>query len=681
MLLQIKPITDPVAIFAVIIVVILFIPYLSKKIKIPSIFGLIVAGLIIGPNGTGLLPANESISVISAVGLLYIMFLAGLEINNNTFLKNKNKSLIFGLATFLLPLGIGFPILYYFLHYPFLPALLISSMFSTHTLLSYPIASKLNITRRESVVISIGGTIFTDTAVLILLTVITTAHLGKLTGLFWLQLVLSVIVFVFVVLWGLPKIARWYFTTIQSDSTSQYIFVLVALFLSALLGKLAGIEPIVGAFLSGLALNRVIPHHSPVMNRTVFIGNALFIPFFLISVGMLIDIKLLFSGFETIILAAILISIAIAGKYAAAFFTQIIFKYTRSDRNLIFGLSSAHAAATIAVILRGYQLQILDEKVLNGTILLILATSMISTFFTEHAARDIAVEETDLSTQLSNGPERILVPIANPASIEKLIDIATLARQLDTETVIYPLFIVDDGDDAQSTILNNHKIKEQLLQHGAATETSVNPITRLDINIPACISRTAKELLATKIIMGWSGRSYTANYFFGNIIDNLLENTQQLVMVVRVKWPIAAIKNIYVMVPTNADKELGFYSWVNSVIGLSKNTGGKIVFMTDLATIAVLKKRLNEFKIFTASNFLAYEYYPNISVLPVDFTSNDIVIAIAARPATISFNRRQLILPKLISKFPDNRNFIVIYPEYVEKLSPIEMRVESFDRV
>jgi Kef-type K+ transport system membrane component KefB/nucleotide-binding universal stress UspA family protein len=586
------------------------VPFISRRINVPPIFGLILAGLVIGPNGSGLLQNEQGISLFSAVGLLYIMFLAGLEINMSSFLQSKNKSLFFGAATFFIPLIIGFAVLTYLLNFSFLSALLVSSMFSTHTLLSYPIVSRLNITRRESVVITIGGTIITDTAVLILLTVITTAYQGKLNGLFWIQLVSLLIIFVFIVLWGLPKISRWYFNTIQSDSTQQYVFVLVALFLSAMLAKLAGIEPIVGAFLSGLALNRVIPHHSPLMNRTVFIGNAIFIPFFLIGVGMQVDLKVLFSGFDTIFLAIVLIIIAVAGKYLAAMLTQVAFRYSRADRELIFGLSASHAAATVAVIMLGYKLGIVDDKVLNGTILLILVTSMVSSFATEKAGRIVALEESDPASEMNQTAEKILVPVSNPETFRKLIDVALLTRLPNSDAMIYPLSIVNDDEDAQETVLNHKKIMEQLTSHAAGSDTPVTPITRVDINIPTGISRTVKELQITNIVMGWSGRSSTANYFFGNIIDTLLENIQQMVMVVRANDTISRLRYIFVLVPANADKEIGFSTWINSLIGLSTNTGGKVIFLSNSATTEILRKRLKEYKFFNDESFVAYEYYP-----------------------------------------------------------------------
>ncbi len=664
--MSIDSISNPVTLFTLIISIILFVPFISKKLRIPSIFGLILAGIIIGPNATGLLTNNQGISVFAAVGLLYLMFLAGLEINFNSFRQNRNKSLFFGAATFFIPMLIGFFILHYLLRFTFLPALLVSSMFSTHTLISYPIVSRLSLTRRETVVITIGGTIITDTAVLLLLTIITKSYEGKLNGIFWLELIALLIVFVFVVLWGLPRVARWYFNTFQSDSTQEYVFVLVALFCSATLAKLAGIEPIVGAFLSGLALNRVIPHHSPLMNRIEFIGKSIFIPFFLISVGMLINLKILFTGFETIFIALVLISVALVGKYLAAFFTQLVFRYSRADRNLIFGLSSSHAAATIAVILVGFQIGIIDEKVLNGTILLILVTCMISAFVTENAGRLLAIEEADPANEFANGPERILVPVSNPDTVQNLIDVAILTCEADSDAVIYPLSIVNDDKDAQLMIMNYRKLMAHLSSHAIASDIHLTPATRIDINVPTGISRAVKELMATKIVLGWGGHSSTANYFFGNIIDNILEHVQQMVMVVKLDRRIGQLRNIAVLVPANADREIGFTGWINTVINMSKRTGGKIIFLTNSHTISILKNRLKDYKFFNDDNYLRYEYYPNLTAIPLELTENDMLVAVAARPSTISFSRRQLIIPKLMSHLTKEQNFIIIYPEQIE---------------
>jgi nucleotide-binding universal stress UspA family protein len=291
---------------------------------------------------------------------------------------------------------------------------------------------------------------------------------------------------------------------------------------------------------------------------------------------------------------------------------------------------------------------------------------MVSAFVTENAGRILAIEEADPTNEFASGPERILVPISNPETIQNLIDVAIITCTADADTVIYPLSIVNDDKDAQLMIMNYRKLMAHLSSHAVSSDIHLTPVTRIDINVPTGISRAVKELLVTKIVLGWGGHSSTANYFFGNIIDNILEHIQQMVMVVKLDRRIDQLRNIAVLVPANADREIGFAGWVNTLINMSKKTGGKIIFLTNSHTISILKNRLKEYKFFNGDSYLGYEYYPNLSAIPLELTENDILVAVAARPSTISFSRRQLIIPKLMSHLAKEQNFIIIYPEQIE---------------
>lgn len=359
------PLANPVLVFSLILFIILLAPILLRKFNIPGIIGLIVAGVLVGPFGLNLLEKNSAIELFSTIGLLYIMFMAGIELDLNEFKSNRNGSLLFGLFTFAFPLGIGFPVCYYLLGYDFDASFLTASMFATHTLVAYPIVSALGIAKNRAVAITVGGTMLTDTAVLIILAVFIGKNEGTLNAGFWMTLGISLSIFSAIVLILIPKIAKWFFKKLEGEKHSHYIFVLSMVFLAAFLAELAGVEPIIGAFLAGLGLNKLIPHSSALMNRIEFIGNSLFIPFFLISVGMLVDIAVIFSGPMALIIAGTLSVVALFGKGVAAWFTQLVLRYTPTQRNLIFGLSSGHAAATLAVILVGYRAGILDENILN----------------------------------------------------------------------------------------------------------------------------------------------------------------------------------------------------------------------------------------------------------------------------------------------------------------------------
>lgn len=659
---DITPIENPIIIFAIIILIILVTPYFSRKLKVPAIFGLIISGLIIGPHGTGIISDNLGVKILSSVGLLYLMFLAGLEINMVSFQRSRYKSIVFGILTFFIPLSLGYIVLKFAFNFSFHSALLLASMFSTHTLVSYPVVNKLNIAKREPVVITIGGTIITDTAVLLLLTVIVASFQGKLDMFFWIKLFLLLAIFVFLVLWGVPKLSRWFFKHIQAEDSAQYLFVLSVFLLSSLLAMLAGIEAIVGAFLSGLALNRVIPSHSALMQRITFIGNTLFIPFFLIGVGMIINLKVLFSGYEAVLYALVIIAIALVSKYLAAYFTQVIYKFTKNERNLIFGLSASHAAATIAVILVGYNLGILDEAALNATILLILVSCSVSSFITERSGREIVLKEPEPTEKQKNEQDNILVTFSNPDNVRPIIDFAIMSR-LSSNSLIYPLSIVQDDEHVERTLQFNKDLVNSIAGNLIDTDVDLRPVTRIDINIPTGISRTAKELRIKKILLGWSGKSNTANYFFGNIIENLLENCRQMMMVSKFTLPLISTKNIYLFLPLHAEKEQGFNYLMATVKSLALSLGAKIIIVGHNQSHEQIRSFLAYDRFFNDVKYLTFEYYPNIVSVAEKIQKNDLVIAVSARPYTLSYNRRLDLLPKILSRHLTDQNYVIVFPE------------------
>jgi Kef-type K+ transport system membrane component KefB len=396
------PLTNPVIIFSLVLFIILFAPILFDKIKIPHIIGLIAAGIIIGHYGLNLLLRDSSIVLFGTVGLIYIMFTAGLEIDLEEFRKNRFKSLIFGLFTFILPMTLGTLSAYYILNYNLSSSLLLATMFASHTLLAYPIASRYGISRIRSVTLTIGGTIITDILALLVLAGVTGMTRGDITAGFWIHLAIATIIFGCIVFFLFPIVARWFFKRFD-DSVSQYIFVLAMVFLGSFIAELAGLEPIIGAFLSGLALNRFIPHSSALMNRIEFVGNAFFIPFFLISVGMLVDFRVLFKGVGALEVAALMIVLGIISKFLAALLTQKTFGLSILERQMIFGLSTARVGATLAIVLVGYNIiigetsagepiRLINEDVLNGTILMILVTCTVSSFIVEKTSQKLALK-------------------------------------------------------------------------------------------------------------------------------------------------------------------------------------------------------------------------------------------------------------------------------------------------
>lgn len=656
------PITDPVLVFAIMLFVILFSPLILSRLRIPGLIGFIVAGVVLGPNGLNVLLRDSSIVLFGTVGLLYIMFLAGLEVDMGDFKKNKNKSIVFGALTFSIPMLIGTLAGYYLLKFPLSSSILLASMFASHTLITYPIVNKLGVSKNRAVNVTVGGTIITDTAALLVLAIIAGSAVGEINTGFWIRLGASMAVFVFIVLWGFPKIGGWFFKNIN-DGISQYIFVMAMVFAGAFLAEAAGIEAIVGAFLSGLALNRLIPHTSPLMNRVEFVGNSLFIPFFLIGVGMLVDMRVLFKGTEAVIVAATMTIVALIGKFAPAWLTQKIFGYTSAERGIIFGLSNSQAAATLAAVLVGYNLGILNENVLNGTILMILVTCLISSFATEKAGRELAIAESAKRPDLSETPEKILVPISNPDTIERLIDLAVLIKNPDSNQPIYALEVIRDDHESRENVLMSHKMLEKAVEHASATNTDVRIISRVDLNVANGILRAVKENVITEIIIGWNARLSARDKIFGSVLDNVLGETEQMLLVTNIVQPLNTIKRIRVMVPRNAEYEIGYYRWIRVVKTLSKQLGAAVEFMGSEASMRKLESAASESKPEIEAKYISDDYWRGFLSVLKEGGSDDLLIVISAREETISYEKYLDRVPAMLSRYVSDKGFIVLYPE------------------
>ncbi|MCP5493737.1 MAG: cation:proton antiporter [Leptospiraceae bacterium] len=655
------PFTDPIAIIFLMFSLILFAPIFSQRLKIPGIIGLIFAGILVGPNSLNLLSKNIGVTIFSTIGLLYLMFLAGLEIDIKSFQKNKNRSLVFGLLTFSIPFTIGCSVFYILLDKQIFSTLFVAIMFSTHTLLSYPIASRFGLSKTEVVTITTGGTIITDSLVLFILTILSSVTKDKLDAYFWLRFLGLVLVFMFVVVRLVPIASQYLFKKIRGDSGIQYLFVLFILFFSAFGAELAGLEPMIGAFLSGLVLNKFIPHTSALMNRILFIGNTLFIPFFLISVGMIINIKAFFSGIGAIVIAVALITVAITSKFLAAYFTQKIFKYSNNERNLIFGLSNSHAAATIAVILVGHQLKWLDETILNATVLLILVSCIVSSFVTQSASKKIVIQELEAThPQTADKQEKILVSLSNPSTMERLLDFSFLIKNSKPSQPIYPLMIVLDDDMYEKKVMAGFAAMEKAIFHASATETLLEPVIRVDLNPANGISRAIKEISITKTIIGWNEKPSKVDFLFGTLLENLLNLTDKMLIVTRCSYPLDRIGKVQVWFMESAELEFGFSDWVSMVVTLVKNTNANLVFNGNIQTIQAIRsiqKNLKNTVYNSLPDILAANFYLE------SVSENDLVIFIAARQGAISYQPSNENLRKMVLKYSDRCNFVIVYPE------------------
>jgi len=656
------PFTNPVLIFSLILFIILIAPILLGKIKIPGIVGFIIAGILIGPNGFNILKKNSAIELFSTIGLLYIMFIAGIELDLADFKRKKHKSFVFGIFTFAVPILIGFPVCYFLLHYSMLTSILTASMFATHTLVAYPIVNKFGISKNEAVAVTVGGTILTDTAVLIILAIIMGAVDGQLNSAFWIQLAISLSIFTATVFIVIPRIAKWFFTKLESEKTSHYIFVLSVVFFSAFLAQLAGIEPIIGAFVAGLALNRLIPHSSILMNRIEFVGNALFIPFFLISVGMLVDLRVLFRGPDALIIAGSLTLVAILGKYLSATFTQWMFKYTKNQRLLIFGLSSAHAAATLAIILVGYQAKIIDDNILNGTIILILVTCVVASFATERASRAIVAAE-EITGPDQHHTENILIPIADFNNMDSLLDLAVLFKDHNSLQPISLLSVVPDSDNAQSNLLIARKKLNDSVKYASGNGTEVEVIATLDHNVPSGVLRIAKEKSANIIITGWRRRTTVIDKFLGDKSSALIENSPANLFILHLAKPITVHKNIQLVCPPAALMEKTMNVWLSKVCKLSSELSLDVICYCDESTQIHIQHFLSLTK--TNANFIfnPTEVWKEWKLLKSRLTVDDLLIFVLDRKIESTYILSLTYTQSKLEQMFENQSRLLIYPQ------------------
>jgi len=662
------PITEPVIVFGVVLFVILAVPMLFTRLRIPGIVGLILSGMILGPSGFNIIASKGSIELLGTVGLMYLMFLAGLELDMHTFAQSRKKSIVFGGLTFLVPLVIGYIVCIWVLGFNQIASLLIASMFSTHTLISYPIISRFRITKIEPVSVTIGGTIITDTLVLLLLVVITALFKGDLTFLFWVGLTLKTLLYLVFILFIFPLIGKWFFRNMTGEPISQYVFVITMVFVAGGLARIAGIEPIIGAFLAGITFNRQIPRSSTLMNRIEFIGNALFIPFFLIFVGMFIDLRVFLSGWESIKVAIVLITVALTTKWLAAFITQKVFLYKRVYRKLIYGLSSSHAAATIAVILIGYQMGIIDTSVLNATIILILVTCLVSSFVTENASRQLVVLEKP-QEQVTETKERILVPISNPETIDILLEFANYLKTHHSQDPIYTLMVVkDENEVASSKALMNRAIEV-----GTEADYKVETATRVDVNITSGIIRASKELMISDIVMGWRGNFSPKQWIFGTMLENLLSEIRQPIYVVGFKQPLNTLNQIYALIPPFAEYETGFQHWLKALKNLSSQTNSKLKFLVEKNSVDHFIVALEKSKVkltFSIDNIDSWDdFFKPTFVLP----ENTLLFLLSARKGSISYSQKLDSIPDSISKYYKGKSFVIAYPSQV-KLTSVDLR-------
>lgn len=657
-------ITNPVYIFFIVLVIILLAPLCLNKLKIPHIIGMIVAGILVGPFGFHLLDRDSSFEIFGQVGILYLMFLAGLEIDMYHLKRNLGRGLGFGLYTFFIPMILGTVASMLFLELNLLTSILLASMYASHTLIAYPIISRFGINKDPVIVVTITGTIITVFGALIVLAGVVGVYTeGAFQVGAMLRLLLFLVIYCIAVVYCYPRLARWFFKK-YNDNVTQFVFVLALVFLASCVAQIIGLESVLGAFFAGIVLNRYIPNVSPLMNRIEFVGNAIFIPYFLIGVGMLIDVNVLTSNMETLYVAANMTFFATLCKWLAAWATQKTYKMPAVDRLMMFGLSNAQAAATLAAVMIGFKIGIFDESILNGTIVMILVTCAISSVVTERASAKIKIKmvagEIERYSNVRKD-SKALITVSNPITTPRLVELALLMR---TPTNIEPLFALHVRNDNSPGAMAIGKNALQLAGKTAASvDVKLTAIERYDLNTITGIINTIKERDISYIVIGLHQKTTVVDSFFGNKIEHLIKQTNKMIIISRNFIPVNTITRLIISVPPKAEFETGFRSWVIRVANIARQVGCRAIFCAHADTQPFIRGVIHEERYGIRYEFRDVEDWSDFVLIANRILDDDLLIMIGARRASISFDSQMDDMPGFLAKYFTHNNLIVIFPE------------------
>ena len=655
------PFDDPVLIFALVMLIILLAPMIFKKLKIPGLVGLILAGTVVGPGLLGLIERDFTIELLGTVGLLYLMFMAGLSIDLNRFEKLREKSIGFGIMSFLFPQLAAIYVGTEFLGYSMSTSLLLGSIVGSHTLLAYPIAERLGITKNTGVTMSMGGTLVTDTLSLGVLAIVAGSVGDDLGTGYWVGFGTTVVVFVAAAVIILPRLGRWFFRNVQYEKNIDYVFMVAVLFATAFLAELAGLAPIIGAFMAGLLLNRLVPESGTLMSRIQFVGNVFFIPFFLISVGMLVDLQVL--GSLDVWIKAIIFSLLVFfGKGLAALAVRFMFKFTNEEGLVVYGLTTPQSAATLAVTLVGYELGFFDTTAVNAVVIMILITCLIGPWLVENYGREVAKQEDDKPYSPADAPQRILVPLANPETSDALMDIAFMVQDKKSGQPIYPLTVARDGSNVEANVARGEKMLSHAVIHAASADVEVNPITRIDLNVAKGIARAVEERRITNIVIGWNGEVSAKRAIFGSILDQLLREIDEMLMVCKIEKPVNTFERLVVAVPPFASLEIGFRGTIRSIKLMAEQIGVDLVFVATIEREPYVKSGIDKIKPYLDVEYETINQWGELpSWLDKNKQESDLFVLMSSREGTLSWRPGLDRLPRVIAQKYPELSFITIY--------------------
>ena len=663
------PITDPTLIFFVVLCIILLAPIIMGKLRIPHIVGMVLAGMLIGKYGLNILERDSSFELFGEVGLYYIMFLAGLEIDMNGLKNNSWKVVGFGLLTFAVPFVLVFLSCLYMLHYSAVASLLLGSVLGSNTLIAYPIVCKYGLQKHNSVTLCVGASMISVTfALVVLAAIVGTYNNGTGIG-FWLLFIMKFAADIGAAVYCIPRITRWCLRR-YSDAVMQYIFIMGILFLSAASTDMLGMEGVFGAFFAGLMLNRYIPHVSPLMNRIEFIGNALFIPYFLIGVGMLINVRVLFEGWSTAFITFCLVFFGTVGKALAAYAIAFFHRLPKVHGHMMFGLTAAHAAGSIAIVMVGIRLKVaegtylLNDDMLNGVVMMILFTCIIGSMVTEKASRDIVLNDIPTSANDSNGDdEKILIPVKYPETAETLVNMAILMRNPKLNRGLVGLNVVYDDENRLQGQEKGKSLLEKLANMAIAADVRMLTQVRIATNIANGIKHAFKEFNASEIIMGLHNHKNVSKRFWGEFIQSLFNGLNRQIVIVQCNQPLNTIRRIHVAVPSRAEFEPGFCRWMERVARMAGNLDCKIEFHGQQGSLSLIRDYIQNRHPNLRAEYTLMAHWIELPALAASIREDHMFVVVTARKGTVSYKLALEQLPEELTRHFSGKSLMIIYPD------------------
>lgn len=664
------PITDPTLIFFVVLLIILFAPIIMGKLRIPHIIGMVLAGVAVGKYGFNILARDDSFELFGKVGLYYIMFLASLEMDMEGVRRNKGRLGVFGFLTFAIPFVLTYVVGITLLQYTPFASLLLGCIMASNTLIAYPIVGRYGLQKKPSVTLSVGSSMISLLMSLVTLAAVVASYGGETGVWFWLWFVAKFVLYCVALVVAVPRLTRWFLRR-YSDAVMQFIFVMSMLFMSAALSEAVGLEGIFGAFLSGLILNRFIPHVSPLMNRIEFIGNALFIPYFLIGVGMLINVRMLFEGGGILMIVLLIVLAGTVGKAAAAYLASYFFRMPVSSGHMMFGLTSAHAAGAIAMVMIGMKIEptpgqpLVTGDMLNGVVIMILFTCIISTLITENSAQQITLRDKEMpdAEEKPVDEEKILIPIKYPEYAQRLVNLAIMMRNPKNTTSLVGLNVVYDDADMRSNQEQGLQLLDHMARYAASADMHMLTQVRVAANIANGIRHAFKEFRATEILIGMHMHPEVSQKFWGEFHQSLFNGLNSQIIIARLKQPLSTIRRIRVAVPSRAQFEPGFYRWLERLARLAENMECHTDFFGRDDVLPLIRNFVSARHPAMRVAFTEMAHWADMPKIAERIQDDHLFVVVTARKGTVSYKNALELLPDEITHHFKGSNIMIIFPD------------------